>query len=146
MIKYHIFGGVFLSDNKEKIFQPSLLLRAITFWVIVAAALLLCASTLLSTGAVELASTGYISSAVSFISAVAAGYASADSEKGTRLLSGLLYGLIISGLLLLIGFIIRGSLNRDAVLSCLCFTISGCLFGAFIHKRKKRRSIRLPGR
>ena len=139
-----MLGGVFLQKNdSSQLPGPGRLLRAVLAWTISAAALVLLGALLLRLLHAGEEALAYVSAAVSFLSALAAGLA-AGKGGGARLLSGLICGFSLCILLLSLGFLIKGkALDASAVLSVTSFTIAGALSGAFINrsgKRKRRRT------
>ena len=106
--------------------------------------LLLMASIAYSAGALPLTTLGYASSAISFISAAALGFAVACRQKEKRLLYALICDAVMLLLCLAAGFLVGGKLNKSALLSVVCFTIAGTLTGCMIPvHRKKAKRIRL---
>ena len=119
------------------------LLRALCAWLICAAALLLCAAVLFASNAAPISRLGYGSSSISFFAALGAGATACAGRKEGRFLTGLLTSCVLIALLLLTGFLIRGHLQSGAVLSMLSFTLTGCMLGALLPaKRKKRGRVR----
>jgi hypothetical protein len=117
--------------------------RALCAWLICAAALLLCAAVLFASNAAPISKLGCGSSVVSFFAALGAGAAACAGRKEGRFLTGLLTSCALIALLLLTGFLIRGRLQSDALLSVLSFTPTGCMLGALLGaKRRKRGRVR----
>ena len=123
---------------------PGFLLSAGAAWIISAAALVLLGAVLLRILRGGEDSLAYVSSAVSFLTAFAAGMAAARINGGKRFAVGLISGFAICILLLTVGFLIRaGSLDPSAVLSVASFTITGALSGALLSgtgKKTRRKS------
>ena len=125
------------------------LLRSLLVWTACAAGLLLTASLILSKMGTGSAMLGYVSSAISFVCAVAAG-AYCKEQQGKN---GLVQSLILAGVLILLlltlGFLIRGKdMDASGILSVVSFTAAGCLLGGlFFGKgtRKKRAKHRVFG-
>ena len=139
-----MLGGVFLQHiDHAQLPGPGRLLRAVLAWTISAAAFVLLGALFLRLLHAGEEALVYVSAAVSFLSAFAAGLA-AGKGGGARLLSGLICGFSLCILLLTLGFLIRGeALDASAVLSVTSFTIAGAISGAFINrsgKRKRRRT------
>ena len=141
MMNYHIAGGVFLSESKSKSFDLRFLPRAISAWIVCAVILLFCAGALFASGAASLSALGYCSSAISFFAAAGAGAAAVSECRDKRAILALLSALSLIILLLLVGFLVRGRLEGDAVSSVVCFTSAGCLVGAMLRAPKKRRTV-----
>lgn len=125
------------------------LLHAITAWFITAGALLLLTTIIVSKASVSSGALGYLSSAMSFLTAAAAGMAAGKSGTGAKLYTGLITAAVIVTVLLTIGFLVRGSqMESSGILSVVTFTFAGCLFGAVFLSGKKnvpKRSKFLPG-
>ena len=118
-----------------------LLLRAALAWAIAAAALCLVAAALVRRAEIGSAQLGYISSALSFLAAAAAGAAGCD--PGRRLRAGLLTGLFLCLLLLTAGFLIAGErLDPSGVLSVCSFSLAGCVFGSAAFGGRRRETKR----
>jgi len=131
-----------LSEQRKDRIDLFIFLRAFCLWGICALALLICAAVLYAAEGTNLSSMGYASSVISFLSAVAAGTAVRREKGKSTILLGLTVGAFLTGLLLLIGFMIAGKLNGSAVLSTVSFTVAGCLLGAILpfgRMRKKKR-------
>ena len=108
------------------------LLRAAAAWMLSAPALLALAAFAANvTGAGERC-IGYISSAVSFLAAAAAGYNSARNQKTAGIAAALVTTTALVILLLSIGFLIKGEeMNASSIISLVSFTYAGVLVGAF---------------
>lgn len=122
------------------------LIRAVGVWCFCSLALLGCAAVLYASDGAKLSTMGYASSCISFLSAVAAGCAAGLKQGRKRLLVGLITGIILTALFLLAGFLAAGKLDGSAVLSMTSFTLSGCLIGALIPLRERKRRSRRRGR
>ena len=127
-----------MSETGMKSFDLSFLARAFAAWAVCAAALLLSGAVLYASDGAALATLGYASSLISFLSAVGAGAAAVSEQREKRLLKGILSALCLSAVLLLIGFLIKGKLNGSAVLSMLSFTLTGCALGSLLPMKKRR--------
>ena len=138
-------GGVFLPGNNiaEKL-GLRFLLRALLVWLLAALALLPVAAAVVSRTEMGTETIGYVSSALSFLTALCAGAAAAGGRRSGALTTGLLAAAAIAVLLLTTGFLIGGSaLEASGVLSVVTFTFSGCLVGSvFFHKRPAKRKTR----
>lgn len=109
-------------------------------WGISAVVLLPLAALICYKAGVSEGAIGYISSALSFATAVAAG-AVAARKSGGGILAGALTAVIIIIMLLTVGFIVKGAeLSSGGVLSVVSFTLAGCVFGAFFFSGKKERA------
>ena len=128
-----------MSDTEKRSRDLSFLPRALCAWLICAAALLLCAAVLFASNAAPLSRMGYGSSIVSFFAALGAGLAAAFGRRDRRLPIALLTAGLLVALLLLTGFLIRGRVEPDAVLSVVSFTLTGCVIGALLPPRRRRR-------
>ncbi|MBR0207646.1 MAG: TIGR04086 family membrane protein [Oscillospiraceae bacterium] len=129
-----------MSETKKRSPDLAFLPHALAAWTVCAAALLLSGTVLYASDAAALSSLGYASSIISFLAAVGAGAAAASAQKERRFLKGILSGVFLTALLLLLGFLIRGRLDGNAVLSVLSFTLTGCALGAMLPVRKSKRS------
>ena len=119
-------------------------MRGFAAWFLSAAILLLLGALLasaLSMGERELA---WLSSAISFFAAAAAGHAVSGGRGRGRLGAALITALAITILLLTVGCFIQGKdMDPSAILSLVSFTFSGCLVGAFLlsHTKRKRKTV-----
>ena len=117
---------------------PAFLLSAAIAWALCAAALVLLGALLLRLMHAGEEALAYVSAAVSFLAAFAAGRAAAAKNAGARLAAGLITGGALCILLLSIGFLIRGGgLDASAVLSVSSFTLAGALSGALLFRPAK---------
>lgn len=139
MMKHHIDGGVFLPEAVKRSWDLGFLARAVCAWTVCAAALLLSAAVLFASDLSSLSALGYASSSISFLAALGAGAAAVSGRRDRRLLTGFITAACLSALLLLIGFLIRGSLSGSAALSVASFTLAGCLLGAILPRGRKRK-------
>ena len=116
---------------------------AVAAWGISAALLTLLAALAAALFSVPAAAIGYISSALSFAAALAAGRCAMRGRKTGALYTGLVAGVVITTIVLNMGFIIAGSgIAADGVLSVATFTLAGCLAGSVFfvggHGKQKR--------
>ena len=126
------------------------LLRAAAAWMLSAPVLLALAAFAANvTGAGE-RSIAYISSAVSFLSAIAAGYNSMRNQKATGIAAALVTATALVILLLSVGFLMKGEeMNSSSIISLVSFTYAGVLVGALgiprneKSYRKRRRARKL---
>ncbi len=104
---------------------------AIAAWLISATVLVLLASVAVSLLNAEAEAIGYISSALSFLTAVFAGARAMHIRKRGAIFTGLVAGVTITTLALTLGFIISGNdIELDGVLSVVTFTLAGGLTGS----------------
>ena len=117
------------------------LFRAVIAWSVSALFLLLIGSAIIASAGVGASQVAYFSSAISFLSAFFAGGFAAYESGSFRWPLALLCGVILSVLLLLIGFLIAGNdLAADGIISVVTFTVAGALVGnLFAPKRTGRR-------
>jgi hypothetical protein len=132
---------------KNGLFSCSLrqLLRALLAWSLTALILLLLSALILSRTGTGSSSLGYLSSALSFLAALAAGL-SAGGRKGNGFF---LPALLTAGFLVLILLTagsLLGSLNPSGVLSVVSFSFAGVFFGALLARGKHGRSAGRPFR
>lgn len=129
---------------KGEYFDSVFLVSAIVAWAMCAFVLLTVSSVILhETGAAE-QSIGYASSAVSFLSAAAAGWAAARKRKKASFYTSLLTGTVIITVLLTVGFLIDGKkLEPSSVMSVISFTFTGCMVGGVLLYRPGKRPKRL---
>lgn len=107
------------------------LLTAVPVWLICALLLTTIASLINNRAGLSLRDLGISSSAISFLSAFAAGCACIRVRKSKRLITGLICAGVLIVILLTCGYIISSGLpEQGAVISVTSFTLSGCLFGA----------------
>lgn len=138
-----------LANLREK-WDPRFLLKAAVAWAVAALVLLLAASLLVSKSGMGEGSVGYVSSAISFLSALAAGAAAAQGRHG-GFAAGLMAAAALTLVLLTVGFIIEGpAIEASGILSVVTFSFSGALAGSvFLSGRgrtKKKRSAPRPRR
>ena len=120
------------------------LLKAAGVWLMAAMLLLLAGAGIISAMNLSASSVAYFSAGVSFLSAFVAAY-SACAGKDGRWHCGLLIGLVLTILLLMLGFIVEGrELSADGVLSVVSFTITGTLpRGIFAPASRRNRGKRV---
>lgn len=134
--KSYLFRGCFFI--KIGWFHTETLLRSMLGWLLSSAALLLISAAIIKGFGLGIASIGYISSAISFLSALIAGILAGRTSENKKLLSGMLCGVLLTALLLLTGFLIKGSgVSSDAMISVVSFTLCGCIMGAVFFSGKK---------
>lgn len=130
-----------LSNVKVEAWEPRTILSALAAWAISALILLCIASLILSKISLGEGAMGYVSSALSFLSAVFAGAAQGRAKSGGIIYPALLTAAVLVTALLTIGFIVEGAdLQSSGVLSVVSFTFSGCLLGAVLSGGKKSKS------
>lgn len=126
--------------------RPDLLflLKAGAVWLTAAAILLLLSAGIISAMNLSSSSVVYFSAGVSFLSAFAASFAASAGKSG-KLKYGLLTGLVLTVLLIMLGFIVEGrELSADGVLSVVSFTMTGALAGGiFAPARRSGRAKRV---
>lgn len=107
--------------------------RAAAAWTASAIVLLVIASAVINASDCGEYIMGYACSALSFLSAFAAGAAAAGRGKKGTVYVGALTGAIITTVLLTVGFIVKGAeTEASAVLSVVSFTFAGSIAGAVI--------------
>ena len=127
-------------NDSARLLGPRFLLSAAAAWAISAAVLVLLGALLLRLLHAGEETLAYVSAAVSFLAAFAAGRAAASKSGGARLSVGLISGVALCILLLTVGFLISGSnLDASAVLSVASFTLAGALSGALLSRSGKNR-------
>ena len=125
------------------------LLRAVLVWGGSAILLLSLTSLILAKARAGSEILGYCSSAISFVSAAAAGFSASQQRRDMPLWQGLVIALCLVILLLTLGFLIRGKdLNSSGIMSVVSFTFAGVMLGGLAarkgkgKKRKKGRGLR----
>lgn len=120
-----------------------ILLMAMAAWSVSALILLCIGAMILSRVGIGESAIGYVSSALSFLTAVSAGVVIGRAKPDGVIYPALLTGAVLTTCLLTIGFIAEGSrLEASGVLSVVSFTFAGCLAGAVLftgrgHKKHK---------
>ena len=90
---------------------------------------------------------GYVSSALSFLTAAAAGARAARTQKTAPLLCGILCAAFLTLLLLLCGLLLdRKSISSDSVLSLASMSFAGALFGSVVFGGRMRKTGRRHAR
>ena len=126
-------------NDTVRLGSPRFLLSAAAAWGIWGAALVLLGAILLRLLHAGEETLAYVSAAVSFLAAFAAGNAAAKNG-GPRLAAGLISGFALCILLLTLGFLIKGAkLDASAVLSVASFTLAGTLSGALLCRSGRGR-------
>lgn len=129
-----------LQGVKPQVLEGKMLLSALAYWA-AAALLLLCAAAgilaRLSVGEVVM---GYVSSGLSFFSALCAGLPVGRYRQGGLIYPALLTAAVLTTALLTLGFIVEGqAISASGVLSVVSFTFTGCLAGAVLSGGKKQK-------
>ena len=131
-------GGVFM-PVEEKGFSLRDLARGLLGWTVCSIVLLLAGSLLFSVDLIKMPAMEYASSLIAFLSAAAAGLGAASARREKKLFASLILGLVLSSLLLLLGFLISGKLEFPAGIRLFAFTLGGCLFGTLLSGKSGRR-------
>ena len=125
-------------DSDKNRLELLFLIKAAAIWLITAMILLPISAGIISAMNLSSSSVAYFSAGVSFLSAFAAAY-SACAGKDGRWKCGLLIGLVLTILLLMLGFIVEGrELSADGVLSVVSFTMTGALAGGIFAPASRR--------
>lgn len=130
-------------------FSFRFLLRALAAWAITALPLLFAAAFIAYKLSADTSGLAYISAALCFAAAAAAGASGVRAWHGARLVCGLLCGGCITIILLMLGFIIAGGeLSSGGIMSTASFTAAGCVLGSMLggHGKKKKKSAVSVGR
>lgn len=120
--------------------RPDLLflLKAMLIWLAAAAVLVLFCAALISGFNLSASSVAYFSSAISFLSAMAASIAVTAGNRNKKLKYAFLTGLVLTVTLLMLGFIVEGrELSPDGVLSVISFTMAGAVVGGVLAPSNK---------
>ena len=113
--------------------------RLLRVWLASALVLLTVSSLSLSKSQAGSDVLGYVSSAVSFLSAVCAGLALGRGSGSGAVSQGLLLALLLSIILLTIGFFAsQKELSPSGILSAVSFTAAGSVLGQFLSGGNKR--------
>ena len=127
---------MFIGENRT-LPDGRYLLRAGLAWTVSAAVLLLAGTLAANSLGLGEQGLGIVSSAVSFLSAFAAGIA-ARGYTGQRLIVSLTTATALVIFLLTVGFLIKGEeMNSSAILSIVSFTYAGVFSGTILPPRKK---------
>ena len=130
-----------LSNVKAEAWEAKTILSALAAWALSALVLLCIASLVLSKLSLGERAIGYVSSALSFLTAAFAGMELGRGKAGAVIYPAMLTAAVLVTALLTIGFIVEGSdLQSSGVLSVVSFTFTGCLFGAVLAGGKKPKS------
>ena len=134
-----------LSREKMKWPEGSVFISAAAAWLLSACVLLIAATLAANLTGMGEQGMGILSSALSFLCAVASGWAAAKKQRANRLLTALITAAMLVVLLLTVGFLIRGTeLNPSSILSLVSFTYAGVLFGALILYRPGTAARKMP--
>lgn len=130
-----------LPNVKSGVGEARLILSALLVWSVSALALLCVTAFALTKLSAGEGAMGYISSALSFLTAVCAGASVGKHSGGGVIYPALLTAAVLTTALLTIGFIVEGSaIEAAGVLSVVSFTFTGCAFGAVLFGGKKRKN------
>lgn len=120
--------------------EARLILSALLAWTVSALTLLCVAAFVLTKISAGEGAMGYISSALSFMTAVCAGAVVGRGSFGSVIYPALLTAAVLTTALLTIGFIVEGAaIEAAGVLSVVSFTFTGCAFGATLFGGNKKR-------
>ena len=134
-----------LSGEKMKWPEGSVFISAAAAWLLSACVLLFAATLAANLTGMGEQGMGILSSVLSFLCAVASGWAAAKKQHANRLLTALITAAMLVVLLLTVGFLIRGTeLNPSSILSLVSFTYAGVLFGALILYRPGTAVRKMP--
>ncbi len=120
--------------------RPALLflLKAMLIWPAAAVILLILCTAIISGFNISASSVAYFSSGISFLSAMSASIAVSAGQTGRKLKYALLTGLVLTVMLLMLGFIVEGrDLSADGVLSVISFTMAGTVVGGVLAPSSK---------
>ena len=116
------------------------LLSAAAVWGLSALVLLCLAALTANLAGFGEAGLGRLSSAISFLAAAAAGAAAARKRQKGGFVTALLTATALVILLLTVGVIAEGrAMDPSAVLSVASFTYAGCLVGAVLFPRQRKK-------
>jgi len=119
------------------------ILSALAAWALSALVLLCLSALLLGRVNVGEGAMGYLSSALSFLTAVCAGIAVGKGRTVGVVYMALLTAAVLVTALLTVGFMVEGAaIEASGVLSVVSFSFAGCLFGAVLFSGKKRKKSR----
>ena len=144
MKRSYLLGGVFLLLNDQwRLPNVGFLLNALIGWLVGAVLLLIVTALIANTAGVGELGLGYMSSAISFFAAGAAGISAARRQYAARLPAAMIAATALVIALLTIGFLICGEgMNSSAILSIVSFTYAGVITGMYIHPKKKSHGIK----
>lgn len=115
-------------------------LNAVVVWCVLALLLVAAASLVATVSDISLNTIAYISSALSFISALVAGMRAMRERGKGAIITGAVVGVTITLLALTLGFIIDAAkIQADGILSVVTFTITGAIAGSVFCPQKKRK-------
>ena len=118
-------------NKKLELPDARFLLTAVTTWFAASLLCVLLCALIVQLSNAAAGTVGYISSALSFATAAAAGARAARVRGRGAVYTGLTSGVVIITLALTFGFIIAGQeIAADGVLSVVTFTLSGALVGS----------------
>ena len=134
-------------DSDKNRLELLFLIKAAAIWLITAMILLLLSAGIISAMNLSSSSVAYFSAGVSFLSAFSAAFTACKGKSG-KMKYGLLTGLVLTVLLIMLGFIVEGKeLSADGVLSVVSFTMTGALAGGLFAPAGKgtwtKRSFRM---
>ena len=113
------------------------LLRAAVGWVVCSLVLLTLTTFIANTAGMGEGSLGYISSAISFLAAAAAGFVSVHGKQTGRFGTAMITATALVILLLSTGFLIKGEdMDPSSIISLVSFTYAGVLLGTVIKPAK----------
>ena len=116
-----------------------MILRVLGAWLFSAAVLTILASFILWRAGLSDHAYGYISSAISFLSAVVAGGTAIKGREQTGALSALIAACALTILLLTVGFLVsKENLSSDGIMSLVSFTFAGILLGYVVFPKGKK--------
>lgn len=125
--------------SKNGLFTGSLrqLLRALLIWCLTTVLLLVPAALILSKIGTGSSALGYLSSAMSFAAALAAGIGTSGRKEEPAVLRALMTAGFLILVLLTVGTCLKGSLHPSGVLSVVSFTLAGVLSGTLLAKGRR---------
>ncbi len=126
-----------MTKNRYSMGSLRLLARSLLAWAGTALVLLLLTALILSRTGTGSAVLGYLNSALSFLSALAAGIAAGGQKGSGGLGQALVTAVTLIILLLGMGFLLADSLNPSGVLSVVSFTLTGVLLGALLTRGRR---------
>ena len=129
-------------ESKTLYLDSAFLPKAFLVWCLTSLVLLVLSSILLNELGCTERSLGYVSSAISFLSALAAGIVAASKRKSGTIYTALITAVALIIFLLTIGFLIDGGgIEASAVMSIVSFSFCGAIVGVicFPAKGQKRK-------
>lgn len=125
----------------EKLPDGSFLLNAAAAWFLSAVLLIGIASVLANTAGMGEQGIAYLSSALSFLCAAAAGAAAAKKSPSNGFVTALMTGSFLVILLLTAGFLTAGrNLDPSSILSLVSFSYAGALVGTLLMPKTVKKS------